>query len=106
MRVSQVARTLSTSAWPHTAPTFGSWKACTRMRIASFSSTESESTKAQISASVTRMPAAMAARLPRFSGKSMTLTRPPACSATLLSSRSVASEEPSLTATICSLSAG
>ena len=67
--------TLRTSAWPAIAPTFGSAKPCTSARIASGSSTLSESTKATISASVARMPAAIAARLPRFSGKSITRTR-------------------------------
>ena len=59
----------STSACPATAPTLGLAKCCTRMRRASGSSIESESTNAMISASVARMPAAIAARLPRFSGK-------------------------------------
>ena len=59
-----------------------------------------------MSASVARMPAAIAARLPRFCGKSMTRTRPLAVAATFRISTSVSSVEPSLTATISSLSAG
>ena len=79
--------TFCTSACPQTAPTRSSAKPCTSLARAFGSRTLSESTKARISASVARMPAAMAARLPRFWAKSMTVTRPPASSATARISR-------------------
>ena len=69
------------------------------------SSTLSESTKATISALVARMPAAIAARLPRFSGKSITRTRG-FSAATAWISASVPSVEPSLTTTISSFACG
>ena len=74
-------------------------------RSASRSSELSESTKATTSADVARMPAAIAARLPRFSGKEITRTEPvPAATRSI--SRRVLSVEPSSMTTISSFSGG
>ena len=60
-----------TSACPVTAATRGSTNGRTISRRASGATDESESTKQMISASVARMPAAIAARLPRLCEKRM-----------------------------------
>ena len=74
-------------------------------RSASRSSELSESTKATTAADVARMPAAIAARLPRFSGKAITRTEPvPRGDRSI--SRRVLSVEPSLMTTISSFSRG
>ncbi len=74
---------------------------------ASGSTTESESTNTITSAAVARMPAAIAARLPRFSGKSITLHAPVGSGGDALHLlRGCASVEPSLTATSSSFSGG
>ena len=73
-------------------------------RSASRSSELSESTKATISADVARMPAAIAARLPRFSGNEITRTSRPGSDRSI--SRRVLSVEPSLMTTISSFSGG
>ena len=98
--------TFSTLACPHTAPTRRSASGWTSLRSASGAITESESTNATTSAVLSRMPAAIAARLPRFTGKSITRTRPPDSAATFCISWRVASVEPSLTAISSSFSWG
>ena len=82
-------------------------EAAARCRRSAFgSSALSESTNAITSALVALMPAAIAARLPRFSGNSITRTIAAAVGHRVGSRRSVSSVEPSLTTTISSFSAG